>query len=161
MTQTSNKWLGYKFVGDNIDKNIRPRYQRHNMRGQSLHYFHGYAVKDRVNLSELLDKPPARTMPKSSVFIPSLSDLTSLKEELAILIARCVYTYNSISHTPKCMYMCTITCEKTNKYVCISLFRVLVQHMSCFKDQSKLVVTHIPSRHSKEMERKSEVVRTL
>jgi len=119
------------------------------------------AMGDGWRLWYIYHCAPARTMPKSSVFIPSLSDLTSLKEELAILIARCVYTYNSISHTPKCMYMCTITCEKTNKYVCISLFRVLVQHMSCFKDQSKLVVTHIPSRHSKEMERKSEVVRTL
>ena len=41
-------WNGFKIVGDNVDKNVRPTFQRSN---QSLHHFHSYAVKDRVNLS--------------------------------------------------------------------------------------------------------------
>ena len=49
-------WFGYKFVGDNVDKNIRPSYQRmEHHRGQSLHYFHGYALRDRVDLSNYSD----------------------------------------------------------------------------------------------------------
>ena len=38
-----------KFVGDNVDKNIKPRYQSQVYHiGESLQYSHGYAVKDRV-----------------------------------------------------------------------------------------------------------------
>ena len=40
----ANMWFGYKFVGDNIDKSVKPSLQRHKLRGQSLHYIHGYAV---------------------------------------------------------------------------------------------------------------------
>ena len=64
------------------------------MRGQSFHHFHGYAVRDRVDLSKLSDKPPAHTTPEPSIFLPSQTDLNCLKEELTILIARyiqCMY----------------------------------------------------------------------
>ena len=81
-------WSGYKFVGDNIDKNVRPRFQRQEARGQSFHHFHGYAVRDRVDLSKLSDKPPAHTTPEPSILLPSQTDLNCLKEELTILIAR-------------------------------------------------------------------------
>ena len=46
----ANMWFGYKFVGDNIDKNVKPSLQRQELRRQSLHYFHGCAVRDRVDL---------------------------------------------------------------------------------------------------------------
>lgn len=40
-----NMWFGYKFMGDNIDKNIKPRFQRQECQaGQSLHYFHCYML---------------------------------------------------------------------------------------------------------------------
>lgn len=81
-------WFGYKFVGDNIDKNVKPSLQRHELRGQSLHYFHGYAVRDRVDLSKLSDKPPPFSIPEPSVFLPSPGDLSSLREELEILVSR-------------------------------------------------------------------------
>ena len=42
-------------VGDNIDKNIRPRDMRTDHQGRSLHYFHTYAVQDRVDLSNVSD----------------------------------------------------------------------------------------------------------
>ena len=40
--------VGYVLCGDNIDKNVKRRYQRFD---QSLHYFHMYAAKNRVDLS--------------------------------------------------------------------------------------------------------------
>ena len=40
--------FGYKFVGDNVDKNVRPSRERAEMKPQFLHYFHSFAVKDRV-----------------------------------------------------------------------------------------------------------------
>lgn len=38
----------YKLVGDNIDKNVRPR---HMTSENQIHYFHTFAVQDRVDLS--------------------------------------------------------------------------------------------------------------
>lgn len=81
-------WAGYKFVGDNIDKNIKPRFQRYENKGQSLHYFHGYAVRDRVDLATFSDKtPPTPTSVDTSCFLPSASELSGLKDELTILIS--------------------------------------------------------------------------
>lgn len=46
-------WSGFKLVGDNLDKNVHPRYGRIDHRTQSLHFFQLYAVKDRVNLMRI------------------------------------------------------------------------------------------------------------
>ena len=83
-----SRWFGYKFVGDNIDKNVKPSLQRHELRGYSLHHFHGYAVRDRVNFSRLSNKPPPFCTPDPSVLIPSPSDVMSLRKEFEILLAR-------------------------------------------------------------------------
>ncbi len=41
----------FKIVGDNIDKTIRPREMRSDHQTRSLHYFHSYAVRDRIDIS--------------------------------------------------------------------------------------------------------------
>jgi hypothetical protein len=46
----------YKPVGDNIDKKVRPRDMRSDHQTRSLHYFHIYGVRDRVDLSDVSDK---------------------------------------------------------------------------------------------------------
>ena len=79
---------GYKFVGDNIDKTIRPRFQRHNKGVVSLHYFQGYAVRDRVDISRLSDQRPTSTTPDPTVFLPSTSELDLFRKEMTILFAR-------------------------------------------------------------------------
>lgn len=43
-------------VYDNIDKNFRPSFQRKDWQTKSMHYFHAYAVADRLNLSEQYQK---------------------------------------------------------------------------------------------------------
>lgn len=84
-----NMWFGYKFVGDNIDKNIKPRFQRQECHtGQSLHYFHGYAVRDRVDLSSYSDAVPAYVKPDPAVLLPSSNELSMLKDELIVLVSR-------------------------------------------------------------------------
>lgn len=88
MEHTTGAWLGYKFVGDNIDKNIKPSLQRHELHGQSLHFFHGYAVRDRLDLSRLSDKPPPSSPPDACKLIPSESDLSHLIDELVTIISR-------------------------------------------------------------------------
>ena len=69
------EWFGYKFVGDNIDKNIKPSHQRYELKGQSLHHFHGFAVRDRVNFSGMSEENPTFTIPDPSKFLPSQSDI--------------------------------------------------------------------------------------
>jgi len=44
--------------GDNINKNIHPSYQHQNRATQSLHYFHSYAVLNRLDTSGLSDSHP-------------------------------------------------------------------------------------------------------
>lgn len=61
-------WFGYRFVGDTVDKNIQPSFLRqedHNVR--SLHCFHGYAVRDRVDLSAYSDTTPPFVTPDTSI----------------------------------------------------------------------------------------------
>lgn len=47
------EWCGFRLVGDNIDKTVGPRDMRVNHQSQSLHYFHVYSVKDRVDVRHL------------------------------------------------------------------------------------------------------------
>eukprot|EP00731_Ephydatia_muelleri_P005283 Em0002g1459a len=44
------EWCGFCLVGDNVDKTIGPRDMRLNNQSKSLHFFHVYAVKDRVDV---------------------------------------------------------------------------------------------------------------
>ena len=44
-------WDGYKLVGDNLEKTIKPRYMTMTCQSQLMHYFNTYAIKDRINLS--------------------------------------------------------------------------------------------------------------
>lgn len=43
----------YIIVGDNIDKNVTTQDMRVGNQVKSLHYFHSYAVQDRVKLGNL------------------------------------------------------------------------------------------------------------
>lgn len=82
MIKEKSNWCGFKFVADNIDKNICPRFQRHESKGHSLHHFHGYAVRDRVDFSTLSDIVPTQQKPDPSTFLPSKEDMSSSNDEL-------------------------------------------------------------------------------
>ena len=112
---------------------IKPNFQCQDQRAK----FHGYAIKDRVNYPHILDKPPSYTVPEPGVLIPSLWE--SLKEDLKFLLL-----YNGIFLTSILHFF---------HYTAF-----LVQHIRCFKDQSKDITSHIPSRHSMQMGLKSEMV---
>ena len=73
-------------MGDNVDKAIKPRYQQQGHSGHSLHYFHSYAVRDRVDFSSYSDVVPIYMKPDPAVRLPSSSDLSMLKDELMVLI---------------------------------------------------------------------------
>ena len=81
-------WHGYKLVGDNIDKDIRASFQRLGHTTQSLHYFHAYAVLDRVDFTGLSDVRDSGVAVDPVTLLPSDSDLSSLEKEMSTLISR-------------------------------------------------------------------------
>lgn len=83
--------IGYTLCGDNIDKNVRRRYQRYDKSTISLHYFHMYAVKNRIDVSHLSDVSPLCNLDKKAkalLVMPSPDDDLQLKKNIAILISR-------------------------------------------------------------------------
>ena len=74
-------WKGFKILGDNVDKHIRPSFQQVNNHTISLHYFHSYAVADRVNFSSLSDVRPQSVSVDTSTFLLNRStDLAKTKQ---------------------------------------------------------------------------------
>uniref|UniRef100_A0A1X7U296 DUF6589 domain-containing protein n=1 Tax=Amphimedon queenslandica TaxID=400682 RepID=A0A1X7U296_AMPQE len=124
-----NNWNGFKIVGDNIDKNIVPRDRRIDKQTSSLHCFHLYAVKDRVDFSGISDKmnphfmTPIEALPVD-VMLPSLSDKQMMLHNFTVLIAR-----------------------------------ILMEEFAFVKKTfSDIIPKHIDHLYSKEMKKKSEVV---
>ena len=84
-----NHWNGFKVVGDNLDKDIKPRYMRIGHQTKSKHYFNTFAVKDRINLS-MYSSFPVCTEPTPDVLeiLPSAADECSLKSNFTVMVAR-------------------------------------------------------------------------
>lgn len=93
---SDDDWTGFKIVGDNIDKTVRPRHYRSDQQTKSLHYFHAYAVKDRINLASLSDFPPIPPEnPDLLSLLPSNDDVVDMKHLFEIHIARII-----VEHIP-------------------------------------------------------------
>ena len=82
----------YRLCGDNIDKTVRHRYMRCDSQGTiSLHYFHSYAVADRIDFSKLSDQSSVKDLEKEAkalLMLPSLEDEEALRQNFKILISR-------------------------------------------------------------------------
>ena len=83
------KWQGFKIVGDNIDKNFRPSYQRMNSQTISLHFFHSFAVLDRVDLSGVSDTKKIGIVDVSKL-LPSQEEVAITKQHFSVSISRYV-----------------------------------------------------------------------
>ena len=85
----------YKLVGDNLDKFIKPRHIRIDYQSRSLHYFHFFAVRDRVDVSSLDDEPVLPDLSKIDVttVLPSLTDKSDIKKLFAFHIIRILKEY--------------------------------------------------------------------
>lgn len=88
----AQEWCGFKVVGDNVDKNIRPSFQRYDRQTLSLHYFHSYAIKDRVNLQSCSDLAPTNPSIDGTTLIPSEEDIGLFTSDAEILVARLIVT---------------------------------------------------------------------
>ena len=83
-----DSWNGFKLVGDNIDKNVRASYQRIGHTTQSLHYFHSYALLDRIDFSGLSDEPPPPSIVDPLTFLPLEEDISLVESDIVTLISR-------------------------------------------------------------------------
>ena len=118
--------MGFKIVGDNVDKIVKASFQRHEIKSQSLHAsFHCYAVRDRVPTDSFSDLTPVTCVPDPAQLLPSLEDL------------ECVRLF--FCHGKSCAY----TFKTVIMYYDI-LHRIIVQHMDQFKPQAKEIIWHIP-----------------
>ena len=90
-------WYGFKLVGDNIDKNVRPRHQTLQRQTQSFHYFNSYAVKDRLDLSVMSDNPSAQDVEAIDVntILPSAEDHEEILKIFALIAGRIIVKYTS------------------------------------------------------------------
>ena len=72
---------------DNIDKTVKPRHQTIEAQPQSLHCVQVYAVKDRIDLTQLSKK--TALSPGRSIYdlLPSTSDYQKVKDNFTILVA--------------------------------------------------------------------------
>ena len=89
---SSSSYPHYLLVGDNLDKNISPRDMRVENQVKSLHYFHSYAVHDRIDVSDLSDDQPQvdlQSLPVTT-FVPSVDDCIALRSNYIVLVARVI-----------------------------------------------------------------------
>ena len=95
--QTTAKIKTFKLVGDNIDKNVKPHDMRHDNQTKSLHYFHTYALRDRIDLSRYDDIPclPDMSLVKSQLsnVLPNNEDVRILCGNFCHLVARVLKKY--------------------------------------------------------------------
>lgn len=119
----------FRICGDNIDKTIRRRFLRSDKGNISLHYFHSYAVLNRIDFSNLSDKLPDNSSITDFTSValslqPTKMDDTILQRNISTLISR-------------------VLCTK------MDFLKV------CFEE---LVEWHIQHKYTPEMNQKSEVV---
>lgn len=94
---------GFRICGDNIDKNVRRRHMRSERQTDSLHYFHVYAVQNRIDFRALsdvrIDRSCIDILPLAKSLLPTEMDDTMLKSNISTLIARVLCTHLSFFKT--------------------------------------------------------------
>ena len=86
---------GFKIVGDNIDKHVKPRDMRLDAQAKSLNFFNYYAVKSRVDISNLDDSPclPDFASFEMKTLLPTKEDESILQDNFTIHVSRVLKKY--------------------------------------------------------------------
>ena len=84
----NHQWTGFKIIGDNIDQNVHPSFQRLGSQTKSLHYFHSYALIDRIDFSNLSDASPVGKINIEETCLTSNAEIEQIKSHLVILVSR-------------------------------------------------------------------------
>ena len=89
------QWYGFKIVGDNIDKSVKPQHETIDHHRNSLHYFHSYAVLDRIDLTKFSEVPlrlAIDSFPITSL-LPSLEETKQVADNFGVLVGRVLVEY--------------------------------------------------------------------
>ena len=98
----------FSLGGDNLDTNVNPRYRRmDNHKGQSLHYFHCLAVRDRIHTFSQLPITPCHTCINSPdkialQLLPTAKSDSALTDVMIMMISRVLAT-----HMPFFQFSCS------------------------------------------------------
>ena len=88
----------YILVGDNVDKNVSPRDMRLDNQVRSMHYFHSYAVLDRVSSNRFAGDgrvADINTLAPSAV-LPTVDDCICMRTNYITLASRVIV--ENLSH---------------------------------------------------------------
>ena len=90
MYRSTPAYPTFKIVGDNLDKYVKPRDMRIDAQASTLHYFNMYAVRDRLDTSQLQDSGslPDPTTIQIEKILPTEADHKILLSNFAILVCR-------------------------------------------------------------------------
>ena len=89
LSGASTIWNDVILVGNNIDKKYRQSFHRVNKKPTSIHYFHFYAVRDRIDLSSCSETLPNTKIDVDKLMI-ALEDLKLLNNDVIVLMSRLV-----------------------------------------------------------------------
>ena len=91
----------YQIIGDNVDIHQRASHQSMERRDRDHHWFHLYAVRDRVTGVELPNDSPTADISQLplNTFLPSVQDCNSLRSEFGVFISRVITEKIPYLHT--------------------------------------------------------------
>lgn len=84
------KWLGFKIVIDNIDKNLRRSFQRSNNKTVSMHAYNMYACLDQIDYSSLPDVMPSDPLIDIETLLIGKAEIDELSGDVEVLLERYV-----------------------------------------------------------------------
>ena len=89
------KFTTFKLEGDNLDLFIRPRSETVDHHAESKHFFHAFAVCDRIDVTTLDNTFPSLDNSLINVqnVLPQEGDVNELKNNLTILMCRKIRLY--------------------------------------------------------------------
>ena len=132
-TTVRSSWCGFKIIGDNIDKNVKPRYYRNDKQVYSLHYYHSYAVKDRIDFSSSPDK--------SAKPVSSLYTHKSVQHKFIVYVS-IVFQIPNVTALPYNQLPPSTSDNQTLMYhLSIPVSRVLTTYIPYFKTSFGDIVT--------------------
>ena len=83
-----------RIVGDNWDLEVKARYQTKSQTNKSFHYFHAYAVKDRVVANGMDNKEPQKSIDEIEMqFLPMPEVQEAIASDLTSIIPRVILKY--------------------------------------------------------------------
>ena len=90
----------YKLVGDNLDEEVKPRHMHSEHQTCSLHYFHTYAVKDRIDIRAMSDQTPS-----TGITSTHLSTLLFIPLMITVLVSAVEFCHFDGAYCPQVYYI--------------------------------------------------------